>query len=483
MKHGIPGQLFVFVTLIIISIGMPAQADTFPGTLIKELDTLRKEYEVPALAFTLVSSDDILWTGALGLRDLQTKQAATADTLFRIGSITKAFTGLAMLKLQEEGKLSLSDPLAKYFSDAPLTNPWKKTNPVRIAHLLEHTSGLLDLNRAEFDHSDPTPWSLKQGLYFGDKPRTLHWPPGLHSSYSNTGPGYAAYVLEKITGQQYEDFITENFFQPLEMNNAGFFLNAETKRNLATGYDTDGKTTIPYWHMILRPFGGINATPREMGHFVQMLLNRGKYKGRNVMQEASIMRMEIPTTTLAAKAGLSYGYGLGNYQYLHQGFLFHGHGGDGDGYLSHYAYNRETGLGYFVVINAFKQDALWAIRSKIEDYLIAGHTATEPKTVMPPTSLLEKLTGTYQAVTYRFPWMNADKLHLDQIEIVLIGDKLYTQLASDKHKQLIPVRSNLFRRKEEPVATIAFIEHDGELYLQWSAGNYQRLKTSDILNK
>jgi len=468
---------YLLATLLLTGISF---AELPPGTQLETLssniDAIRLKHHVPAVAFILVSPDKVIYSNALGIRDRNTNQAATVNTLFRIGSITKAFTSLAMLKLQEQGKLSLSDPMSMYVNDAPLYNQWRKTHPVRIAHLLEHTSGLPDLTKAEFDSNDPAPLTTRQGLFFNKKPRHTRWPPGLHKSYTNVGAGYAAYVLEKVTGRRYEDFVKENIFAPLEMKKAGFFLDQKTRRELATGYDTDGESVIPYWHMILRPFGAINTTTREMGHFVQMLLNRGIYKGKRLLQEASIARMEKPETTLAARAGLEYGYGLGNYQHVHKGFLFHGHGGDGDGYLAHYAYNRYTNLGYFVVINAFKHDALNTIRDKIEDYIIADSKPPGAKTVSVPIADLKELTGTYQAVTYRFPGMSKAQVKRDQVRVILIDDILYSRTSEGKRTQLIPVTAKLFRRVNDPVATIAFISYGNEMYLQGETGNYRRLK-------
>lgn len=463
----------IFLLLVCMSARTHAREEKLE-TLIRDVDEIRIRHHLPAVAFTLVSREKVLWSGTLGIRDRKSRQAADANTRFRIGSITKAFTSLALLKAQEQGKLSLSDPLSTHVSDAPLRNRWRSTHPVRIAHLLEHTAGLLDLSKAEFDHNDSEPLTLRQGLFFGTEPRRTQWPPGLHSSYSNAGAPYAAYALETATKQSYEDFVTQKLFVPLEMHSAGFHLDEKTARDLATGYDADGETVIPYWHMIMRPFAAINVKPHEMGNFVQMLLNRGQYKGRRILQETSIARMEQPKTSLAARAGLGYGYGLGNYQTVHAGFIFHGHGGDGDGYLAHYAYNRDANLGYFAVTNAFNHDAINAIRDRIEDFIIAGLRPPKSKAALADTATLIALTGRYHAVTRRFHWDDKGQNEHDQIEVLLIGDTLYTRTPKGKRRPLIPASPTFFRRPDEPVATIAFIEHDGDLYLQGDFGNYRR---------
>ena len=449
-----------------------------PGlpTLLDDIEALRNEYQIPSVALTLVSTQDVLWTGALGYADNASRKPATADTLYRIGSITKAFTSLAVLLAVEDQRLSLEDPLTALAPDVPLSNPWSATDPVRIAHLLEHTAGLLDLGHVEFYHSDPKPLSLREALAVEPGARVCLWPPGLHSSYSNAGAGLAAYALERATDQRFEDYVTSRLFRPLGMQQAGFFLDAPTQANLATGYDRDGKTVIPYWHTLFRAFGGINATPREMAGLVQLLLNRGEIAGKRLLSEAAIERMETPRTTLAARSGLSYGYGLGNYQFVYGGFLWHGHGGDGDGYLSRFAYSPELGLGYFAVINAFHARALREICARIQDYLIQGHTPTIPPLVQIDPARLEALTGRYQAVTYRFPRDTpAAEREPDRLEVGLADGRLFTRTPDGERRELLPLDERHFRRAQQPVATIAFIEYQGELYLQGEPGNYRRL--------
>src|SRR5512147_1708556 len=106
------------------------------------------------------------------------------------------------------------------------------------------------------------------------------------------------------------------------MASSGFFLDDQTKARLATGYGTDAVTPLPYWHMLMRPFGGINSTPRDMASFVRLLLNDGSMDDRRLVNPESIARMEVPVTSLAARNGLLYGYGLGSNQKFRRGVLF-----------------------------------------------------------------------------------------------------------------------------------------------------------------
>ena len=149
----------------------------------------------------------------------------TADTIFRIGSVTKMFTALGLIMLDEERKLRLDGPVRELAPDAPYTNPHEPTHPVTIAQLLEHTAGLQDLTKAEFEHSDPKPLTLEEGLAFEPASRMIRWKPGLHAVYSNAGYGLAGYVLQSVAKMRYEDFIGERIFRPLGMTSSGFFLD------------------------------------------------------------------------------------------------------------------------------------------------------------------------------------------------------------------------------------------------------------------
>lgn len=466
----------ISLAAVFLALVLPARAMSFHTSfeqLISDLETLQAGHSVPGFALTLVSGRCSLQTGAGGMSDLDSGRRVTPDTLFRIGSITKTFNALAVLLLVEQGRLDLNTPLRSIVPGAPLENPWANAHPVRVAHLLEHSSGLLDITREEFDHNAPFP-TLEAAFSWRPQARLVQWPPGLHPVYSNANAGLVGLVIERVSGQDYQRFITERLLRPLGMRSAGLFDDASTRRRLATGYDTDGKTPIPYWHMIFPPLGAINATPREMGALPELFLRCGMVGTKRLLDATSVARMERPATTLGARHGLSYGYGLGLDQFLQNGFRWYGHGGDGDGYLSHFAYNREADAGYFLTINAFKHDALDAMRDRVQDYLTHGLSPPRP----PPSGIdpdsLRQLTGTYVAVTRRFAWQAPDQLDDDRLQVVLEDGALYTR-ASNGRRLLIPVDAHRFRREGQPLATIAIAAQDGDLYLQADFGNYRRV--------
>jgi CubicO group peptidase (beta-lactamase class C family) len=122
----------------------------------------------------------------------------------------------------------------------------------------------------------------------------------------------AAYIVQKITGQLYEDYITEHFFKPLNMANTTYFNNDVYKNLGATLYYKPGMEPRPYRHIIQRPSGVINSSALEMANFVSFLLNRGVMDSVSLINEESLIRMETTRTTSCAKAGLQLGYGLTN---------------------------------------------------------------------------------------------------------------------------------------------------------------------------
>ncbi|NNF16419.1 MAG: beta-lactamase family protein [Gammaproteobacteria bacterium] len=395
-------------------------------------------------------------------------ETVTADTLFRVGSITKSFTGLTALRLARHHK-GLLQLQATAVIDNVVQDPFNET-PVTLQALLEHTAGLNDLSQAEFDVQDAD-ITFAEALNVSPRTRVLKWAANRHSSYSNAGYGIAGYMLEKVTHKRYEELVHEQLLAPLNMNASGFYLAAGGPP-LAVGYNSDGVSRLPYWHMIYRSFAGLNSTPRDMARFLSALLTAGTGDS-TWLTKAERQRFENPQTTLAARTGLDYGYGLGNYHWFRKGARFHGHGGDADGYLSHYAYNHESGLGYFVVITAFKHPVLRAMRDELEDF-IAGHTSpvTAPTHPLEPAQL-KQWTGQYAPVTQRFGGAPAGAATL---EIRLVNGQLETRHEDIQHA-LIAVSERHFRREWQPQATYAFIVDGDDTYLQGDLGNFKKIGT------
>ena len=443
--------------------GLAAETPKPPAPkTITELDqAIRKvlvETKTPGVGVSIVSRDRVLWTAGVGKADVASGLDVTPDTLFRIGSVSKSFVSLSVLKLQDEGKLHLTDTVRSLAPEIAFQNPWESTDPVRLVHLLEHTAGFDDLHFCEYANNDPTPLTLRAGLDYHPHSRTSRWRPGTCMSYCNSGPAFAAYIVEKVTGRRFEDYVKENFFRPLHMDTADYFLTPEVKQHLTRLYYPDGKTTYPYWHIIMRPAGAINASAREMANYVQFFLNRGSFGGMQLVPAADIDRMERPATTLAAQAGVLPGYGLSNYTTIHDGFIYHGHNGGVNGGLTELAYLREQGVGYVFMINSGSGDALDKIAKLIRSYL----TRDLQKAPLPPAApihagLLEPFLGYLEPVTPRQEAMRFLERILGVSRLLVKDNQLIIRPILGKQKEFRAVSGRLYRGADEPVASLALI--------------------------
>jgi CubicO group peptidase (beta-lactamase class C family) len=454
-----------------------------PKTIAELEERIReilRETKTPGVGIALVTKDDIPWVAGIGKADVEAGKDVTTDTFFRVGSISKSFVSLAVLKLQEEGKLHLEDRIHDRAPEVEFTNRWEDTEPVRLVHVLEHTTGFDDIHLREYSASDPS-ISLQDALAFDPRSRTARWRPGTHFSYSNSGPVVAAYVVEKISGKRFEDYIQEQFFDTLEMKNASYFLTETVRRNLAKSYDRNGRKEMSYWHIIDRPSGAINATPAEMAHLVQLLLNRGTYKGVALLRTESIERMETPATTLAARQGIRAGYGLGNFTASFKGFLFYGHSGGIEGFLSNYGYLPDHGVGYFFSINAGNSEAMDQLNKLLRSYL----TRDLKKPASPASKIsagsFDAFSGYYEPITPRMELTRFLERLLGILHIDAGGEKLEARELFGKTEEWFSVgRLDHFRRNDDPIATMAFLPGDSEgtilqSYAGSPRGNYRAI--------
>jgi CubicO group peptidase (beta-lactamase class C family) len=434
-------------------------------SLVQDLDGIRDQQKVAAYAVVITSPNAVLIADNRGTSSLQDKRAITADAYFRIGSITKSFIALAALIAEQNELLTLNQPVSSIIGETYFSNPWRDLRPVTLEQLLQHSAGLPDMSsRREFNHN--TPISNSQGLALYAEDRKVLWPPGQYYSYSNTGFGLAGLVLEKSGGENIHSFLTEHLFTPLNMYSATLEYTDTVRETLVPGFDRDGTTPLPYWHMIFPSFGALNIQPREMANVLQLYLNRGRFENRQIISENNMRRMELPSTTLAARSGLKYGYGLGIYNWYKDGHEFFGHGGDGDGYLARFGYSQEAQLAYFIVINSFQHQPINDMQSMIETWIVNDLPEVhypEPFALPNPAAF----TGRYTSQTSRFARNSSQ-----QLDIFLNASTLYIRKGNNKSHELIPVTERLFRRRNESAATIAIIPTEEGLVFVSDEGNF-----------
>ncbi|MFN8000757.1 MAG: serine hydrolase domain-containing protein [Acidobacteriota bacterium] len=264
-------------------------------------DTVAKQ-ELPGLVAAVVNKDQILYLKAFGKQNVGQNIPMTKDTIFRIASMTKPVTSVAIMMLVEQGNIRLDDPISKYLPEykgreviatfnekdgSYTTRPAKQE--ITIRHLLAHTSGL------GYDFTSPTVAALLKKTGKGEHELPLLFDPGTQWLYS-TSPAVLGDLLKKLSGQSLEQHFKEKVFQPLQMPDTSFYVPEDKLSRLVTKHKRGGakltETPNPAKFTAFESGeGGLNATAADYAAFVQMLLNQGSRGSARLLKPESIRQM------------------------------------------------------------------------------------------------------------------------------------------------------------------------------------------------
>jgi len=427
--------------------------------LQKAMKDVVEKNHVTGAGVALVSNGQLLWCGGIGKADLAANRDIACDTEFRVGSISKTFVALALLKLEEQGRINLYARLQDVAPEIPMKNRWGNTAPVRIVHLLEHSAGFDDMEFAEvYNRHERADYPLLDVFKRFQEPENVRWPAGTRFAYANPGYGIAGYVIEKVTGQPFDAHIRQYLLAPLGITVGDFRLTDANRAALAQGYEGNPPRAVAYKNIYLRPAGDMKASPGELAKLVEFFLRRGKAGDVQLVKPDSIARMEYPETVSSAKHGLRLGYGLANYTKSDGGVITHGHDGGIDGFISSYRYMPEQNWGYVVLLNStVSGKALEDLNDLAIDFLSKDF----PKLQQPVIPLTAKELKTFSG--YYAP--RAPRSQLFAFMEQLMGGT-WTRVADGKlecsalfgkgHETLLPVGKNLFRGEKEPEASAVF---------------------------
>lgn len=267
---------------------------------------------------------------AVGFRDLESRAPMKPDTIFRIASMTKPITAAGLLALEDEGKLSVDDPVEKHLPEfkgqmmvqsksggaVTLVRP---PRPITLRDLLTHTSGLAGLPPGLSDLYRRRHRTLAEAVMaFSQRP--LEFEPGTKWSYSNTGMDTLGRVIEVVSGKRYEDFLEERFFGPLGMKDTFFYATPERLERAAVLYKRDKEKLLAADNFLGDvsegrypiPAGGLFSTAPDLLRFYQMLLGKGAFGGRRYLAEATVEKMTaVQTGDLKTGFVDGMGFGLG----------------------------------------------------------------------------------------------------------------------------------------------------------------------------
>lgn len=274
-------------------------------------------------AITLVvHNGQVVSFEAVGFQDIEKNIPMQKNTIFRIASMTKPFAAAAIMMLKEEGKLQLDDPVEKYLPE--FRNMWlvsemaegkatliRPTRQVTIRDILAHTDGLAALP-PDIHVNSIAEYTLVTSQ------RPLLFEPRSRWKYGGSGITAAARIVEALTGQPYDEFLSKRIFIPLKMEDTFFSPPLESLGRIAALYhpsaDSSGLEAIepPDWRRFPRPEGGLFSTASDMSKWMQAILNKGIYNGTRILTEKSVIELtKVQTGELETGFTDGMGFGLG----------------------------------------------------------------------------------------------------------------------------------------------------------------------------
>jgi CubicO group peptidase (beta-lactamase class C family) len=325
---------------------------------------LHASQKLPGLAVGLVIDGDLAWSAGYGVTDLDTQTAVDVDTLFEIGSLTKPFTALALLRLRDEGRVSFDVPAATYLAElADVLYPASDAAPITLRHLLTHTAGLPNIGPALASDGVASEAELVGAL----RHVRLRSAPGTTDEYSSLGIALAGVIVARVSGTPYRDFLRERVLRPLGMTATDWWDAGHPIDRRASGYEigeSDRRIRTPPWVAGANaPAGGLYSSVREMARYLAFQLDawpsrdgadRGPVRrsSRREMQTIQWLNGIAGPSGGASSKAVGTGLGGGAQYRCGVGPMFSMSGG-GNGYASMLAGFPEEGVAMVVLMNEF----------------------------------------------------------------------------------------------------------------------------------
>ena len=395
-------------------------------------------------AVLVTKGDDIILNKGYGFANKKKSFANTPKTVFDICSVTKQFTGTAILKLAEDGKLKLTDSLSTYFKDLPLD----KKN-ITVHQLLTHSGGFgHDIGESDFDH-------IPENEYFQQLFDTdLMFTPGEKYEYSNSGYSILGRIIEIVSGKSYEGYLREELFEPAGMTQTGYLLpkwssdlvaneylyNVIDKGNHISKYQQDGKIA---W--TLKANGGINSTQEDMYKWYLAL------KNNTVLNKSSMEKLTTPYILEYEGESSYYAYGWAIFQSDRDTKVITHNGYNGINYYEFVWFPEEDALILFSTNSSTRESM--GISFEVEKMLFNENYKAEPFSKNKVTELLtftENYSGNVRdlgkELRQKFEAMLDDPVYLNRLSgIYLRGDDIEKAIViTELNTQLFPDNGNIW---------------------------------------
>jgi CubicO group peptidase (beta-lactamase class C family) len=316
-------------------------------------ENLLTKSKTVGLSIAIIDSGRIVYSTGYGFYDKSINGAADDQTVYRIGSITKSFTALSLMQLQEKGLIDVNDSFKKHFPELTISSRFNDDNPLLIHEMMTHLSGLpSDVYNGFFCDSPPDMNWLIQEL---NKQTTIHPKRYLHA-YSNVAYGLLGELIAKKSNVPYSQYLKENIFKPLKMNSSFVDYNDTLIVNFSKGYIAKKEINEP----LIRDqaAGLVHSNVIDMSHYIQFFLDSGVFDNQQIVSKKSIEEMmKNQTQNTILDENKNWGFGLYTKKILLTSetdsaeVSFVGHGGDTFAYHAEFGFIPEKKIGVVILTN------------------------------------------------------------------------------------------------------------------------------------
>lgn len=411
-----------------------------------------------AFSIVIVRGEELLWNRSFGYKDLAHTIPADEHTVFRVGSVSKLFTDIAIMQKVESGELDLDAPVTDYLPQLTIDNPTDV--PITLRMLTSHRSGILREPRignyfdAENDNLEKSVLSIN-GSH-------LIYNPGEKVKYSNAGIAVVGYVLEKQSGQPYVDYMTEHVLRPIGMDNSAFELTDQLKANLAEAsmWSYDGREfPAPAFQLGMAPAGSLYAPMKDLGLFMISMFKNGTGENDRYLKAETLKSMWQPQFEGTPTDGFGIGFRLTEFHGMQQV----GHGGAIYGFSTQLSAVPEIKLG---VACASSVDITNSITRRIADYALELMYAADKGMALPDYEVTTNIPVEKQIELAGYYKNDQRGLHIvrKKDELVMITDRSEYVLKQGKESILSDGRAHF--------GNVQLIENEGTIVV--NGNEYQK---------
>ncbi len=271
-----------------------------------------QQKKIPALSIAIVDENGVFWAQGFGFSDRERQRPATAQTVYRVGSVSKLLSDVAVVQLIEQGKLKLDDEIQTILPNFHPHNPFGQ--PITVRRLMNHQSGLVRESPVG-NYFDPTAPGLKETVYSLNE-TTLVYAPGSRTKYSNSAVAVAGYAVEKVMGQPFAEYMQAALLGPLKMTSSSYISNELVAPRLAAAemWSYDGRRfPAPDLSMGAVPAGNLYSTVVDLGQFMRAIFNDGMLDDRRILSADLLNEMlgDVPSDKKQRTFGI--GFAVGNF--------------------------------------------------------------------------------------------------------------------------------------------------------------------------